>query len=323
MTAFARSVLAKRNPRNVPLDIFEGIPDSKFSAQTWELYRSVFREAMQSIAAHLYKLEAGDLTNPHTPKQWHELGEQLADAVRDAMAARLAADIDSYNLNLSGNTARKAFGPKSFPKKYTGLQLRNELETRAELLGRWIRARAVFESRRQDAYLVHAHESAQARAVSAHNALRAARAAFTKIQAQVATDTGNSWSDAYTGIIDAVRDLAGVAAVLGDPKLAPAIGGYMFWTLADLRSETKKAETLAKKGEKGVSRKLAREAAIREGDEPKRNPFAGYRDFAACVRDKSKDKRNFSAGGLCATIERKAHKNPVALTAFSQTVLAR
>jgi hypothetical protein len=56
---------------------------------------------------------------------------------------------------------------------------------------------------------------------------------------------------------------------------------------------------------------------------PRRNPFAGYRDFAACVRAKSKDKRNYSPAGLCATIERKARKNPTALTTFGAALLSR
>ena len=73
--------------------------------------------------------------------------------------------------------------------------------------------------------------------------------------------------------------------------------------------------------------RFAREAAIREGDEPKQNPFlrgiAGFRNFRQCVREKSKDPRNYSPAGLCATIERKAHKNPVALTTFGQALLVR
>jgi hypothetical protein len=36
------------------------------------------------------------------------------------------------------------------------------------------------------------------------------------------------------------------------------------------------------------------------------NPFAGYEDFAACVRAKSRDPRVDSPGGVCATIERRS-----------------
>ncbi len=306
MTAFVRSILPKRNPRNVPLDLFpeSGEPypgvwwDETLSpeekqrqidanlhhlknvrprhvriAEGQEAYRGIFREAVQSIASRIYKLESGDLTNAHTPKQWQELGEQLAGAVRDALAAQFAAYVETYELYRSGKTIRKGFGPKTFPKKYTGAELRDALEIRAELLGRWIRARAAFESKRQADYLVHAGESASKRTAEAQGALRAARGTFARIQSEMAQDTGNSWSAAYGAILEGIRDLAGIAAVLGSPGLRSAVGNYMFVAVTELRSETKKAETLAAKGERGMSRKLAREAAIREGDELKQNPF--------------------------------------------------
>ncbi len=128
------------------------------------------------------------------------------------------------------------------------------------------------------------------------------------------------------GQIEAVKKLcsavADTLAILASKGLVDAAKDPLRPSLADLRADVRKAQQKAQKGEP-MPRNLAREAAIREGDELKRNPFAGFRNFRACVRDKSKDPRNYSPAGLCATIERKAHRNPVALTRFAGTLLAR
>lgn len=344
----------KRNPRNVPLDIFEAglvLPypgasedDSleiaerdrrvranmayeqslpRYSARiadAREQYQGIFREAIRSIGERLYKIKSRGLTDPKNPKQWHELGEELAGAVRDGLAARFTRIVDDYELFEPRKTYKTSFGAKASTRRYTADQLRDEYESRATLLGRWIRARAGFEAKRQDDFRFFHPEAMEKSTEQAQNALQEAQAHVNRTQSLIAGDQMPAVSQE---VIPLIRDLADIAVKLGDPSLVKAIGYFGLTTATELRSQAGKAETLAKKGEKGVSRKLAREAAIREGDEPKRNPFAGYRDFAACVRDKSKDKRNFSPRGLCATIERKAHKNPVALTAFSQTILAR
>ena len=354
MTRFVRSILPKRNPRNVPLDIFQAGLDYPYPgasedesldiaerdrrvranmayeetlprysvriANAREQYQGIFREAIRSIGERLYKIKSRNLTDPQNPKQWHELGEELAGAVRDGLAARFTRIVDDYELFEPRKRYRTSFGPRASLRYYEADELRDEYENRATLLGRWIRARAAFEAKRHGDFQFHHPEAARKNTQEAETALQESQSSVNHIQSLMA---GDQMLAASQQVIPLIRHLADIAVKLGDPSLTKAIGYFAFATVTALRADAKKAETLAKKGEKGVSRKLAREAAIREGDEPKRNPFAGYRNFAACVRDKAKNKRNYSPGGLCATIERKAHRNPVAFTMFAETILGR
>lgn len=360
MTRFIHSVLPKRNPRNVPLDIFDtggSLPfpepldqaglnydQRMFQANANRLHRErlldtyrdrraaareqyigILSEIVRGIAEAAHRIQgSGLLQGSMEPAGWTRLGQYLASMFRDAAAAVFIVDILESDLFEPQKSHKLQIGKKS-RVAVSAAQLREMTEERASIVEKWIVARAAFEGRREiiAARALHPTKGSQ----HARDAIQKLDTAVTKLQAGIASGSFSPKSLGTSKVYDYVQDVytatKDTLQVLNDPDLNAVSADLLRPPVRTLQAGLKKTEKLAAKGEPGPSRKLSREAAIREGDEPKRNPFAGFRNFAACVRAKSKDPRNYSPAGLCATIERKGHKNPAALTTFGAALLSR
>jgi hypothetical protein len=276
VTVLVRSVFAKRNPRNVPLDLWDlaaDVPDWGDRAfRVADEYREIFAEIVRSIGEHVYKIQSeGLLQSSLEPKQVKRLGDELATIVRETIAADYVNAVYVQTLYKPGYRSRESFGSKPRFHQYSASEIRDEYEIRADLLGQWIRARAAFEARperRGDRALhpqYYANSASKARA-----GLAEMQRLVTSIQSNLASGKGHLVVQDMFDLRSAVEKLA---YALGDKDLAGAVGAFRRNDVKKLQKAVAQTEKLALKGEPKPSRKLAREAAIREGDEPKQNPF--------------------------------------------------
>jgi hypothetical protein len=313
MTRFVRSIFAKRNPRNVPLDIYDTggplpfprpseDPSGKHvSHDEWmvragankehlerlyasaddrraaarEEYTAILAEIVRGIGETAHRIQiSGALHSPLDGRQWVKLGRDLASLFRDAAASLFIDHLLAHDLFLFEKTAKFSIG-KERATDVTAEQLRNAFEERVVLIERWIAARAAFEAREEIRADRALHPSKWI--VSPQQGIDQAIKYAAKVQAGIIASGIPPRSRArgsiflhlaqiYFGITDALQ-------ILRDSKLRNAADEFLRTPVRTLQSEVKKAERLAAKGEAPVSRKLAREAAIREGDELKQNPF--------------------------------------------------
>ncbi len=310
MTQFVRSILGKRNPRNVPLDIFDLGGDDPYpypfedpslspeeKTRRWEAIkrhsqsvdasheprRAAAREKYTEILAEVVRgigettgrlLSSGILQGGLDAKSWIRLGRDLESLFRDAAAAVFVVYLLKYDLFYPKRTTEIRVGKKT-ASKVTGAELRNAFEERVALIGRWVVARAAFESR-PEISAARALRSAEALG-RAHAAIQAAQAAAIKAQAGIAGGDIDPFArnspKVFGDIVQMYYEIAGALVILRDRSLQDAAEALLENPMRSLEASVKKAERLAVKGEPGPSRKLAREAAIREGDELKQNPF--------------------------------------------------
>ncbi len=276
MTQFVRSILGKRNPRNVPLDLWDlaaDVPDwGDRSFRVADEYREIFAEIIRSISEHAYKIQSeGLLQSALEPKRVKRLGDELAIIVRETIAADYANAVYVHTLYSPGYKLRTSIGSKPKFRQYSASEIRDEYEVRADLLGQWIRARAAFEARpeRRGDRALHPQYYASSES-KARSGLAEMQRLVTSIQSNLASGNGSRVVEEMFELRNALGNLA---YALGDKDLAGAVGAFLQNDVKKLQKSVAQAEKLALKGEPKLSRKLAREAAIREGDEPKQNPF--------------------------------------------------
>jgi hypothetical protein len=346
MSSIVRAVLARRNPKNVPLDVFdaggpdpfpypfegpgaEGLnqdekvfrsranrqhaermldtyPDRRATAR--EEYVAILSEIVRSLGEKAYRLQSSGLLRGSLEiKNWIKLGRELGSLCRDASAALYVIHVLDYDLFQAQRTAKVPIGKLS--THHTGEQLREAFEVRVALIERWITARAAFEARGEIMATRALHATDEK--AKAPQAIESVERLVVKAQSGISSGSiglrAHNISSVSYSIWDIFFAVAEVLSVLNDPDLPRIFDQLLETPIRTLEAGVKKIEKLAAKGEpKNVSRKLARaEEARTEALEVRKNPFAGYRTFKACTRDKAEDPRVFSPGAVCATIERR------------------
>jgi hypothetical protein len=331
--------MARANPKNVPLDLFDPEPgpypypfnDSSLSQEEkvrrWNAikehektipsyhsrmkkaddeYIAIIAEILRGISERVHRIQSsGLLDDSIDSKQWIFLGKEVTNLTRESIASQFANAAFSLKLYNKQVQTKLPFKRGDFD----GTATRDAFEARAVLIERWVIARSVFEAR---------PEVMGARAVQGlSERSRARRAAAlvsseaTKGQADIVT--GN-YSNLTNRLADIRSGIGGILDVFHDKDLGAAFENFTTWQVRSIESRVKKAEKLAEKGEsRHVSRKLskAEEARLEAVELARENPFAGYKNFKSCTRAKSRDPRVYSPGGLCASIERRARGNPM------------
>lgn len=313
MTALVRSVLAKRNPRNVPLDIYddggpppfsdwfkpdpEGLPreekesrDRAIKQYTQRLYdtnddrRAAAREQYTEILAEIVRgigetahriQSSGALHTSLDAAGWAKLGRDLASLFRDAAATVFIDHLLEHNLFLFEKTAKFSIGKKA-GTHVTAEQLRGAFEERVVLIEQWIAARAAFEGRGEirAARILRPVEWITSPEQGLGQVIKYAARVQAGIVAGSIPPTSRTRGPIFLRLGQIYFGMTDTLQILGDRDLRNAVEELLRAPIPTLRAHVKKAQTLAAKGEpKDVSRKLAREAAIREGDEPKENSF--------------------------------------------------
>jgi hypothetical protein len=308
MTAFARSVLARRNPRNVPLDLFEaGAPDpypypfddptlsadekirrdiaisnhraelewsyDRRVAESTDKYRDIFSEIIRGISETLWRMESSGLFEPVLSGEgWRSFGTRFATVLRDLSAAEFTLQIWNQTLHLPGATTRRWYW-HDLKKKHTIADLQKRYEERVVLLARWLIAKCQFEGRPEIRAARGLHPIGHPDQLASD--LTELKKWVVAIQSAMSE---RHTQRAFTGfdllrkaVLKTLRDRGGLGAIAEQyEKLAVA-------KIPTLKSEASKAEKLAAKGEPKVSRKFAKAEEARiaalERSEPKQNPF--------------------------------------------------
>jgi len=280
MTTLVRSVFARRNPRNVPLDLWaaseQEVPDYYHRlSKVAQDYKDIFSEIIRTIGEHAYRIRSQRLLQSGADaEQIKRLGEEIAIIVRETLAANLAYIMFGFSLYIPDHKSRTSFGKSRKFRKYSASEMRDKYEARADLLGQWIRALAAYQARPERIGFRALHpESYREHLAKAEAALSGVEKTVTAIQSTMAGNQGSLVTKEYD-----LRTHAGdLAYALGGKDLADAITRFQVTDVADLRRSVAKAERLARKGEPGVSRKLSlaeeKRIAALEASEPKQNPF--------------------------------------------------
>jgi hypothetical protein len=333
--------MARANPKNVPLDLADPesgpypypFEDSSLSQEEkerrWKVikehektipsyhsrmkkaddeYIAIIAEIFRGISERIHRIQSsGLLDDSIDSKQWILLGKEVANLTRESIAGQFANAAFAMKLYNKQVKTKLPFKRGDFD----GTETRDAFEVRASLVERWVIARSVFESR-QEVMGARAVQGLSEKSRSRKAAVLVLSEA-TKGQADIVS--GIMLPQLITRRLTGIR--SGIGEILGvfhDNDLGAAFENFTTWQVRSIESRVKKAEKLAEKGEsRYVSRKLskAEEARLEAIELARENPFAGYKDFKACVRAKSRDPRVYSPGGLCASIERRARGNPV------------
>jgi len=272
MTTLVRSVFVRRNPRNVPLDLYNrntGDVAGESSRVTDE-YFEILVETVRGIGETIGRMSReGLFARPLQPHQWKLAGARLSQMLRDLTASIFI--IVLYRDEIWRRKALKSYGNKK-PKEYSAEQIQQEYEERAELFGQWIQAACDFRAR---------PEIAGSRIGVSGGTQGEMDQLASDIQQQISSiqaswSAGSMFLHLYTAgqVEDLFYMVVDLVKARGFSKISDSFKTLDGTPLAVLRKEVQATRKLAEKGEpKNVSRKLAAEAAIREGDELKQNPF--------------------------------------------------
>lgn len=284
--------MARRNPRNVPLDIFDTGPteptlykdidpsflsrserdelarvrteyinsledtrharESKASAE----YRGIFIETIRGIGETLYRMNSkGLFSDSLNSERWTEFGKLFSSVLRDIAAADFTQQIIYDDLFYPQKTTQKWYWHKLLKKEAPEIY-RKRFEDRVVLFEKWIQARCNFEARPEILASRALDPIGDPKSLTAR-----VQRAMNLVTAIQAAHSAEKWNSLVLNF-DLLR--GAVVGILIDRGLSDIAKQYEFFAVAkipELKSEASRAIKLAEKGEAKISKK---EAAARE-----------------------------------------------------------
>ncbi len=248
MTQFVRSILGKRNPRNVPLDLYNARAEdgSKENERVQEEYRQILVEAVRGMGETIRRMQdAGLFAKVLLPAQWKKLGAMLSGVIRDVAATLFVLVVLREELWRVGRIARSYGDQKS--ESYTPAQIRRHYEMRAKLFEQWIKATCDFRARPEilASRIAHVGEN-EAQLI---NRVADIHQQIAAIQASAAT--GSIFSNLF--IESQAEDLCSMVVDLlsarGFSRIAASLERFESAPVSMLRKEIRAERELAIKGE--------------------------------------------------------------------------